>query len=136
MSPTTTALLGYTAVTLVLLMSLGGYRTLLALTQGRAANSFSPTGEDTGPFGQRLARAHANCYENLPVVGALLLFALATDQTRVTDPLALALLGARIAQSIVHLISTSRIAVLIRFGFFIVQLVILVIWLLRFAGLI
>lgn len=134
MSATATVLLGYVAWTILLVMSLGTYRTVLAMTEGRAANSFSASGADVGALGQRLTRAHANCYENLPVGAAVLLYAIAAGQTGVTDGLAYVFLGARIAQSIVHIISTGNLFVLIRFAFFLVQLVILVIWLLQLSG--
>jgi uncharacterized MAPEG superfamily protein len=77
---------------------------------------------------QRLARAHANCIESLPVFGGLLLVAIATDRTSITDPLAYVLLGARLFQSIVHLASVSARAVTIRFCAFAVQMVIAVYW--------
>ncbi|HBS36295.1 MAG TPA: MAPEG family protein, partial [Parvularcula sp.] len=64
--------------------------------------------DDVEGFGRRLTRAHANCYENLPLAGAVLLYAIATNQTAVTDPLAMIFLGARLAQSLTHLASTSR----------------------------
>ena len=66
---------------------------------------------------------------------AVLLFALATAQTAITDPLALVLLGARIFQSLVHLISTSALFVWLRFAGFFVQLAVLAWWLLRLANL-
>jgi hypothetical protein len=71
-------------------------------------------------------------YENFPLWGVLLL-AIATDQTTVTDGLALYCLGARIGQVTTHLISTSERAVQIRFGFFIVQLGIVGYWLVQFG---
>jgi hypothetical protein len=52
--------------------------------------------------------------------------------TGITDGLAYYLVGARILQSIVHLISTSNIAVQVRFAFFLVQLGIAVYWVLEF----
>ncbi|WDI31758.1 MAPEG family protein [Hyphococcus flavus] len=131
MTPTATALLLYVAWFLLLLMTLGFVRTSLVLGGKRASNSFSPSGEDMDAFGKRLTRAHANCYENLPAAGAILLYAIATNQTGLTDSLAYIFLGARIAQSVAHLISTSRLFVFIRFFFFIVQVVILLIWLLK-----
>ena len=85
-------------------------------------------------FEKRLTRAHANCYENLPIAAAVLLYAIATHQTLLTDGLAYWFIGARIAQSIAHMVSTSNIAVLIRFGFFLVQIVILLIWIVRLFG--
>lgn len=131
MTATATALLGFVAWTLLLLMSLGVLRTLATLTGGRAANSFSPSGDDMPGFGKRLTRAHANCYEFLPLAGTVMLYAIATGQTAATDGLAYAFLGARLAQSVTQLISTSNTFVTIRFGFFGVQLVIMVIWLLK-----
>ncbi|MFO1269652.1 MAG: MAPEG family protein [Rubrivivax sp.] len=77
---------------------------------------------------QRLARAHANCIEGLPLFGGLLLLALATQRTGITDALAPWLLGARVLQSSVHIASTSVPAVNIRFAAFCVQMVIAVVW--------
>ncbi len=131
MSPTATALLGFAAWTLFLVMSLGVFRTSIAMTKGKKANTFSPSGEDLGGLGQRLTRAHANCYENLPVAGVILLYAIATGQTALTDPLAYAFIGARVLQSVTHVVSTSNTAVLIRFALFFIQVVILIIWLLK-----
>lgn len=135
MTATATVLLAYVAWMLLLLLSLGLFRTSLVLAGKRASNSFAATGDDMDGFGKRLTRAHANCYENVGAVAAVLLYAIATGQTALTDGLAYALLGARIAQSLAHLISTNRLFVLIRFVFFIVQVAILVIWLLKLSHL-
>lgn len=72
-------------------------------------------------FAHRLARARANCYESFPVIAGLLLLALATGQSEVADSLALWVLAARVAQSSTHLISTSNLAVNIRFSLVIRQ---------------
>ncbi len=135
MTPTAHALLAYTAWFLLLVVALGGFRSFLVVSGGKAVNGFSPSGEDVEGFGRRLTRVHANCYENLPAAAAVLLYAIATSQTSITDPLANVLLGARLLQSIVHLVSTSRPAVLLRFGFFVVQVLILLYWILRLAHL-
>lgn len=131
MTPTATALLAYVSWSILLLVTLGAVRTSLVVGGKRAANSFAPSGDDMDAFGKRLTRAHANCYENLPMAGAVLLYAIATNQTGLTDGLAYIFLGARISQSIAHLISTERLWVTIRFVFFIVQVGILVFWLLK-----
>ena len=131
MTPTATALLAYVSWSILLLVTLGAVRTSLVVGGKRAANSFAPSGDDMDAFGKRLTRAHANCYENLPMAGAVLLYAIATNQTGLTDGLAYVFLGARISQSIAHLISTERLWVTIRFAFFIVQVGILVFWLLK-----
>ena len=131
MTATAVVLLCLVAWTLLHVMALGTYRTVQVLSKKRAANSFAASGDDVDGFGKRLTRVHANCYEFLPMVAIILLYAIATGQTHLTDGLALAFLGGRIAQSVTHLISTSATFVLIRFGFFGVQLVIMVIWLLK-----
>ncbi|WP_431483397.1 MAPEG family protein [Pseudomonas solani] len=136
-SPTAIALLGLVAWSLLLVFLLVNQRGLLVLGGRMKVNAFAPDGSNTpGALGQRLVRAHANCLENLPMQAAVLLFALATAQTAITDPLALVLLGARIFQSVVHLISTSALFVWLRFAGFFVQLAVLAWWLLRLANLV
>ena len=66
--------------------------------------------------------------EGLRIFGGLMLVALATGRTAVTNPFALVLLGARIFQSIIHLTSLSSAAVTLRFSAFAVQMVIAVFW--------
>ena len=95
------------------------------------ANGFSPDNANLSPFMQRLARAHANCIEGLPIFGGLMLVAMVTGRTAVTDPLALVLLGARIVQSCIHLASLSPMAVTLRFTAFSVQLAIALYWVFR-----
>ena len=85
---------------------------------------------------QRLARAHANCVEGLPIFGGLMTVALLTGQTAATDSLAHIFLGARVFQSLVHLASVSVPAVFIRFTAFAVQMGIGVYWALKLLGLI
>jgi hypothetical protein len=128
MTATGLAVLGYVAWMLALLLILAVLRTGLTLSGQRAANSFRPDGSDVSPFSARLCRAHANCYEHFPILGGLMLLALATARTHITDPLALWLLFARIAQSTTHLISTSVLAVQVRFFFFLVQFAIAAWW--------
>lgn len=134
MTPTATALLGYTAWTLFLLALLIVSRTTAVMAGKKRANSFSPLGEDVEGFARRLTRAHANCYENLPIAAAVLLYAIAEAQTAVTDGLAYIFLAARILQSVTHLASTSNQAVTVRFAFFLVQVGILIYWLLGLFG--
>jgi hypothetical protein len=134
MNPTEIALLGYISLMIVLLFAIGGYRAALSLTGKRAANSFSPAGDDVSDMTKRLCRTHANCYEAFPVIGGILLFALATNNTVITDPLAMLLIGFRVLQSVTHLASTSVFAVYLRFTFFVIQLGIVIYWILLFFG--
>ena len=57
-----------------------------------------------------------------------MLLAIATHRTAVTDPLAAVLVAARVAQSTIHLVSTSALAVSVRFAAFAVQLAIAAWW--------
>ena len=133
---TALALLGLVAWTLLLVFLLVNQRGMLVLSGKMAVNAFNPDGSNTpSNFGQRLVRTHANCLENLPLQAALLLYAMASAQTDITEPLALLLLGARLFQSLMHLISTNPLFVWLRFAAFFVQLAILAWWLLQFAGL-
>lgn len=128
MSHSAWALLGFVSWTLFLLIMIGGMRTGLVLSGKKAANRFSPDGSDISAFSNRLCRAHANCYENLPLFAGIILLALVMGRNGLTDPMALWFLAARVGQSTVHLVSTSHYAVLARFGFFLVQLAILAYW--------
>ena len=105
-------------LSLLMLASLRLYHTLVA---GKAANSFRPDGTDLPGFGERLSRVHANCFENIPLYMAVLLYAIATGQTGVTDNGAAILLHARMAQSVLHAASTSVPAVYLRFVLFALQ---------------
>ena len=100
----------------------------LVLSGRRRANSFTPWGDDVSPFSARLCRAHANCVENLPIFAAIVVVAVLTDASHVTDPLALWVMAARIAQSAVHLASTSTRAVAVRFAFMAAQVLVLASW--------
>lgn len=125
------AILGYVAWTLTLLILIASLRLALVLGGRRRANSFSPWGEDVSPFSARLCRAHANCVENLPICSAILAVAVLAGESQITDPLALWALVARIAQSAVHLISTSTRAVTIRFAFMAAQVLVQAKWILE-----
>jgi uncharacterized MAPEG superfamily protein len=114
---------------LLLLVVMEILRSHLVLTGRARSNEFKPDNSNISPFMQRLARAHANCVESLPLFGGLLVVALATGRTGTTDPLAPWLLGARVVQSSIHLASTSVVAVNARFTAFVVQMAIAVYWL-------
>lgn len=128
MSDPAYALTGFIAWALALLVVMETIRTWLVLSGQVAANGFAPDNSGLSPFMQRLARAHANCIEGLPIFGGLLAVAIMTSRAAVTDPLALWLLGARMLQSSIHLASTSATAVTLRFSVFAVQLAIAAWW--------
>jgi uncharacterized MAPEG superfamily protein len=131
MNATTFALTGFIAWTLLLLVLMEALRSQLVLSRRVRANGFQPDNANLSPFMQRLARAHANCLEGLPVFGGLMLVALITERSALTDPLAPWLLAARVVQSVIHLVSLSATAVTLRFTAFSVQMAIGVYWALR-----
>ena len=127
-SPTALALTGFIAWALALLVLMEAIRSKMVMAKEVQANGFVPDNANLSPFMQRLARAHANCIEGLPIFGGLMLVALVTQRTAVTDPLALVLLGARVLQSCIHLASLANAAVTARFAAFAVQMAIAVVW--------
>jgi uncharacterized MAPEG superfamily protein len=131
MNATLIALTGFVAWSLFLLLLMEVIRSKLVLTKAVAANGFNPENSNLSPFMQRLARAHANCIEGLPIFGGLMLIAVVAGRTSITDPLAYLFLFARILQSVIHLSSLSALAVTLRFSAFAVQLVIGGYWAVR-----
>ncbi len=134
MSASLLALLGFISWTLFLLVLMEVIRSKLVLTGAVPANGFDPENTNLSPFMQRLARAHANCLEGLPIFGGLLILAVVAGRSQVTDPLAYVLLAARVAQSLIHLWSTSPAAAMARFTAFSVQMGIGVYWVVRLYG--
>jgi uncharacterized MAPEG superfamily protein len=131
MNATAFSLTGFIAWTLLLLVLMEGLRSQLVVTGRVRANGFQSDNANLSPFMQRLARAHANCLEGLPIFGGLMIVALITERSAVTDPLAPWLLAARLVQSVIHLVSLSATAVTLRFTAFAVQMAIGVYWALR-----
>ena len=128
MNATLLALTGFVTWTLLLLVLMESLRSRLVVLKAVPSNGFQPDNGNLSPFMQRLARAHANCLEGLPVFGGLLVIASLSGQTAITDPLALVLLGTRVVQSLIHLASLSVMAVNLRFSAFAVQMLIALYW--------
>jgi len=128
-NPSAFVLTALIAWTLFLLVLMEGLRIRFLVAKTVAANEFRPDNSNLPPFMQRLARAHANCIESFPIIGGLLVVALLTNRTDVTDALAQWLLLARLLQSSIHVISTSVLAANLRFLAFVVQMAIAAYWL-------
>ena len=120
-----TLFIGWALFLLVLMETIRAY---LVMTHRVRSDAFRPDNAGISPFMERLARAHANCIESLPLFGGLLLAAVASGRSDVTDPLAGWLLGARLVQSSIHLASTRVVAINARFAAFVVQMAIAVYW--------
>lgn len=118
-----TALLLFAAWTLVLMSIYVLPRVALVLAMKKKANAWTRglPSEDS-PLLVRAQHAHMNCVENLPVYGAIVLAAFALGKNPVVDALAGVFISLRVAQSVVHLISTSHWMVFLRANLFIAQL--------------
>jgi MAPEG family len=131
MSNTACALIGLATWAIIQSFILVTVR-LLAVKGGQAMNTFDPAGKDLSTFGHRVTRSHGNTLENLAILASFLLYAIATEQTAITEGLACWVLYARIGQSVTHMISTSVPFVLIRANLFTVQLLICLFWAWKF----
>ncbi len=117
-----TALVLFAVWTLVLMFTYVLYRVGLVAAGRKRADSWTrgrPT-DDPG-FVVRAQHAHLNCVENLPVFAALVLSAYALGRAPVADHVAAYVLGARLAQSIVHLIGVNPALVSVRGTLFTIQ---------------
>jgi uncharacterized MAPEG superfamily protein len=117
-------LLGFAAWTVLLLLAtIGVYRWGLIFMGRAQVAEFRADKVEGAEWYRRAMRAHANCVENLPVFGAIVfVLHVAGVGGSTVDLVAMAILGARIAQSLVHvcLVQTNVVAG-VRFAFFLVQ---------------
>lgn len=119
-------LLGFATWTLLLLIAtVGVYRWSKILIWKAPVASFRSDQLEGDDWYRRGTRAHANCVENLPAFGAIV-FVLTTlgADSRAIDYLCMAVLFARVCQSLVHVSHVQTDAfVAVRFSFFSVQLI-------------
>lgn len=119
-----TAVLGFALWTLVLVFVAVNWRVLEVL-RGKSINSWGRNdGISVPAIVLRMQHAHLNCLENLPIFAVLVFAAAFMGKSAVVDSLACYVLGARLAQSIVHLIGTSPGLVFVRATFYVVQVLI------------
>jgi uncharacterized MAPEG superfamily protein len=119
-------LLGFATWTLLLLIgTVGVYRWVKILFRRAAISSFRSDQVEGEDWYRRGTRAHANCVENLPVFGAIVLVISAAGVTgSLVNYLCAIVLIARVCQSLVHVSHAQTDAfVAVRFTFFCVQLV-------------
>lgn len=125
MSVSLAALLGFAAWAVLLVFVVLLFRTFIVFTGKKPANSWPrgapPPADEPGLF-TRFGHAHLNTVENLPVFAAIVAVAAFTERLAVTDPVAMYVLYARIAQSVTHLIGVSHWLVFIRANFLAIQL--------------
>ena len=119
-------LVGFAGWTVLLLLAtVGVYRWSRILTGRVAIREFRADQIEGADWYKRAMRAHANCVENLPVFGAIV-FGLYVGNvgSALVNALAVAVLVARIMQSMVHVCFVQTdLVTSVRFGFFFVQIV-------------
>jgi len=118
-------LLGFATWTILLLMvTVGSYRWIQILLGRKRIGAFPSDQVEGDDWYRRSMRAHANCIENLPVFGAIVLALYATGvSSPAVDRLSMAVLAARVVQSTVHVSHVQTDAfVSVRFSFFCAQL--------------
>ncbi len=116
-------LLGFAAWTLLLVLGVVTWRSVMVLRGEKQANEFT-AGVPHGPvLYWRLNRAHLNAVENLPVLATVVIVAtLVHVQNTTFDALSEVHLGARIVQTCCHLTSNAVTVVHVRFTALLVQL--------------
>jgi len=118
-------LLGFATWTVLLLMgTVGVYRWIEILLGRKRIGAFSSDQVEGGDWYRRSMRAHANCIENLPVFGAIVLALCASGVSGpAVDRLCMAVLAARVVQSTIHVSHVQTDAfVSVRYSLFCVQL--------------
>jgi uncharacterized MAPEG superfamily protein len=116
-------LVGFAVWALALVAAVASARGLLVVTGKAKPNAFPSGTQHGGDMYWRLNRAHMNTNENLPIFASLVLAGtLSGVQTPIFATLSVVTLGARIAQSLIHVASGSAMAVNLRFTAFCVQL--------------
>jgi uncharacterized MAPEG superfamily protein len=117
-------LLGFAFWTLLVLFgTVGVYRWSRILTGRAAISAFPPDQPHGSDWYRRAMRAHANCIENLPVYGAIVLVLVATGAAgRAFDVPAVIMLAARVGQTVTHITfeQTDRVVAFV-FSFYFVQ---------------
>lgn len=119
-------LLGFASWTIIILFSTVGVHRWNHILTGQAepkelrADNVSGTG-----WYPRAMRAHANCIENLPVYGAIVVALVVSGfSSRTIDILAIILICARVCQSVVHVsFKLTNLTTSIRFVFYFIQIV-------------
>jgi uncharacterized MAPEG superfamily protein len=123
-------LLLFAAWTLLLLFLTVGYFRWSRILTGRATIREWRPDQDQGTDWYRCAmRAHANCLENLPIYTVVVIALLVTEaKSQWLDGLAIILLVARIAQSVLHICpAQTELVAGTRFGFYAIQIACMII---------
>ncbi len=110
---------------MLLITTVGVYRWSRILTGRVQIREFPGDQVEGEDWYKRAMRAHANCVENLPVFGALVLILHASGiRDSPVDGIAVGVLVARVIQSLIHVCFVqTNVVVSLRFTFFFFQLI-------------
>jgi uncharacterized MAPEG superfamily protein len=125
-------LLGFAGWTLATLIgSVGVFRWSRILTGRQQIREFraDEVERSSSDFYKRAMRAHANCVENLPIYGAVVVAIVASGaRSLALDVLAVLLLGFRVIHTFVHVaFEQTNVVSSFRFAFYFAQFLILAI---------
>ena len=111
-----TALVLYALWTVALVLMIGIERVILLMRGHIKPGDITPGAPHGNPAYWRMNRAHINAAENLSVFAAIVLAGYAAGQeSPLFNLLAMAVLTARIIQSLIHIVSGSSVAIGFRF---------------------
>jgi len=118
------ALILFTLWTLGLGVTLITYRSVQVLLGKKKSNEFPAGIQHGSDFNWRLNRAHLNSLENLPLFVAVVFLTVSLGKVNeFVNQAGFVILGARVLQSLTHLIGTNVLAVNIRFTFYMIQII-------------
>lgn len=124
MEPIYLTLILFTLWTLGLGVTLITYRSVQVLLGKKKSNEFPAGIQHGSDFNWRLNRAHLNSLENLPIFVAVVFLTVSLGKVNeFVNQAGFVILGARVLQSLTHLIGTNVLAVNIRFTFYMIQIV-------------
>lgn len=116
---------------IILVVFYSGYRVLPVLGGKEKANAWTRGNKVDDPgLITRAHHAHLNTLETLPVFAAVVLAGVAMGKSGPADAVGGYVLYARVAQSVVHLLSTHPLAVVLRATAFFAQLL-LILWMIH-----
>ncbi|WP_269619722.1 MAPEG family protein [Zhongshania sp. BJYM1] len=132
------AMAGYIGWVLLLYFVVIAYRGFMVMSAQRKADAWTRGRElQDSQSVKRIGDALSNSLETVPLFVGVILLAHVSDQSAVTDGLAPIYVGARVVQSVSHIISIHHLMIfLVRFPAFLVQVGLLAWWSLALTGLI
>jgi uncharacterized MAPEG superfamily protein len=114
----------FAAWSIVLVGLVGSWRAFQVLTRQKRANEFPSGSQHGSDVYWRINRAQINAAENLPIFAVVVIAShLANVGGEWLDTACIIVIVARVAQSLIHISSSTSVAVNLRFTAFLTQLV-------------